>query len=180
MPRRGNTVIGRVVDVLFNGWLIDIYAPYSSFLSLKECSKFVSRNDLAEAQDIGDMVITKVFSVKRKGVDLTTKSRGLGKLENGRIIYINSNKVPRIIGKEGSMINLIKEESKCNIIVGQNGVIWIKGNTLEEEIFAEKAIRFVAEKSFIEGLTEKTKEWFEEEKKKSKAEKKEVKKEEKK
>ena len=32
-------------------------------------------------------------------------------------------------------------------------------------MFAQKAILFVTEKSFIEGLTEKTKEWFEEQKK---------------
>ncbi len=165
MPRKGNVVIGKVLDITFNGWIMDVDAPYQSFLSIMECSRFVNKNDLSECYNIGDMLVCKVLSVKRKGIDLTAKGRNLGKLEDGRIIRINSNKVPRVIGKEGSMINLIKNESNCEITVGQNGIIWIKGNKVEDELFAEKAIRFVTEKSFMEGLTEKTKEWFEKEKK---------------
>ena len=61
--------------------------------------------------------------------------------------------------------NLIKEYTNCDITVGQNGIIWIRGNKVEDELFAKKAIKFVTEKSFIEGLTEKTKEWLEEQKK---------------
>lgn len=172
IPRRGNVVIGKVTDITFNGWIIDIGAPYQSFLSLTECSKFVNKNELEECFNIGDMVVTKVWSVKRKGIDLTAKGRNLGKLEGGVIININSNKVPRVIGKEGSMINLIKNASNCDITVGQNGIIWVRGRTVEDELFAEKAIRFVTEKSFIGGLTEKTKEWLDKNKKKEPAEKK--------
>lgn len=168
MPRKGNVVIGRVLDITFNGWIMDIDAPYPSFLPAMECSKFVNKNDLSECYDIGDMIAVKVFSVKRKGIDLTARGRNLGKLEGGMIIKINSNKVPRVIGKEGSMINLIKKESNCEITVGQNGIIWIEGRAVEDELFAEKAILFVTEKSFVEGLTEKTKEWLEKNKEKVK------------
>jgi exosome complex component RRP4 len=168
IPRRGNVIIGKVLDITFNGWIMDIDAPYQSFLSIAECSKFVNKNDLAECYDIGDMIVAKVWSVKRKGIDLTAKGRNLGKLEGGIIIRINSNKVPRVIGKEGSMINLIKNESNCDITVGQNGVIWIRGSKVEDELFAEEAINFVTEKSFIGGLTDKTKKWLDENKKKSK------------
>ncbi len=166
MPRKGNVVIGKVADITFNGWLMDIDAPYPSFLSLTECSKFVNKNDLSECYDIGDMIAVKIQFVKRKGIDLTAKGKNLGKLEDGMIIKINSNKVPRVIGKEGSMINLIKTESNCDITVGQNGIIWIRGRGVEDELFAEEAITFVTEKSFIEGLTDKTKEWLEKNKKK--------------
>ena len=165
IPRRGNTVIGKVEDISFNGWMVNINAPYGSFLSLAECPRFVNKNELQEFLDLGDMVVCKVWSVKRKGVDLTIKSRGLGKLEGGIIMYINSNKVPRVIGKAGSMINLIKQATNCDITVGQNGVIWIRGNKIEDELFAEKAIRFVTEKSFIDGLTDKTQKWLESQKK---------------
>ena len=171
MARRGNTVIGKILDITFNGWIIDIGSPYASFLPVAECPRFINKNDLAEFYDIGDMIVAKVWSVKRKGIDLTIKSRGLGKLEGGMIIKINSNKVPRVIGKAGSMINLIKEATGCDITVGQNGIIWLRGSKVEDELFAEKAIRFVTEKSFIEGLTEKTKEWLEEQKQEEKKEK---------
>ncbi|MBI2448913.1 KH domain-containing protein [Candidatus Pacearchaeota archaeon] len=165
IPRRGNIVIGRVIDITFNGWSIDINAPYLAFLPIIECPRFFNRYDLAENADIGDMIVAKVLNIKTRGVDLTLKGRGLGKLEKGMIIAVNSNKVPRVIGKEGSMINLIKEKSKCDIIVGQNGLIWLKGETIEDELFSEKAIKFVTERPFVEGLTEKTKEWLEEKKK---------------
>lgn len=165
MPRRGNLVIGKVTDITFNGWLMDINSPYSSFLSLMECPRFFKKDDLGEYFQIGDMIACKIWSVKRKGVDLTIKSRGLGKLEGGIIIQINSNKVPRVIGKEGSMIGLIKEATGCEISVGQNGLVWIQGQKVEDEIFAKEAILFITEKSFVLGLTEKMQKWLEEKKK---------------
>ena len=58
------------------------------------------------------------------------------------------------------MINLIKDETKCNITVGQNGFIWIKGDKIEDELYAKKAILFVTEKSFTSGLTDEVKKWF--------------------
>ena len=160
IPRPGNVVIGRVVDITFNGWLLDIKAPYSSFLPVSEAPRFI-RGDLSEFYDIGDMIVCKVDSVKRKGIDLTAKLRGLGKLEDGMIIFINSNKVPRVIGREGSMVKIIKDNTKCDIVVGQNGVVWIKGENVDSELKAKDAINYVVNKSYIEGLTDKVKEWFE-------------------
>ena len=87
--------------------------------------------------------------------------RGLGRIDKGITMEVNSNKVPRVIGKEGSMISLIKDETKCEVTVGQNGIIWIQGKTVEDELFAKKAILFIVEKSFVEGLTEEVKKWFE-------------------
>jgi len=159
MPRPGNVVIGRVLDANFSGWMMDINAPYSSFLPVAECPRFI-KGDLTEFLAIGDMVVCKVDNVKPKGVDLTIKIRGLGKLENGMIIFINSNKVPRVIGREGSMIKMIKDETRCDIVVGQNGIVWIAGEKVEDELKAKEAIMFVVEKSFVEGLTEKVQEWF--------------------
>lgn len=164
-PRRGNVVIGKIENVTFNGWVVNIDSAASAFLPVMEYPRFVNKNDIAEVMDIGDLVAAKILSVKRKSIDLTLKFKGLGKLEGGIITKINPNKVPRVIGKEGSMVTLIKDETKCNITVGQNGLIWIKGNSIEDELLAKRAIMFVSEKSFLNGLTEKVKEWFEKEKK---------------
>ncbi len=165
IPRRGNLVVGKVVDITFNGWIIDIGGPYSSFLMINEYPKYIESDDLDSYIAIGDLVLCKIVRTKRKGVDLTMKSRGLGKIEDGMIIQINSNKVPRVIGKEGSMINLIKDATKCDITVGQNGVIWIKGASVDEELFAKKAIMFVVERSYLQGLTESVKTFLDEHKK---------------
>ena len=153
-PRRGNSIIGRISDITFNGWIVEIGGPYGAFLSIAECPRFINRNDLGEFANIGDAVNAKIWSVKRSSIDLTLKSRGLGKLEGGRIIKINPHKVPRVIGKEGSMINLIKNSTNTDITVGQNGYIWIKGE-MDGENKAEEAIQMVAEHASSEGLTEK-------------------------
>ncbi len=163
-PRRGNVVIGKVENVTFNGWIIDIDSPESAFLSLSEVPRYVNKDGLEEVMDIGEMVIAKIWGINKRGIDLSIKSRGLGRIDGGIIVKINSNKVPRVIGKEGSMINLIKDETGCDITVGQNGLIWIKSDKIEKELYAKKAILFVTEKSFVSGLTDEIKKWFEKEK----------------
>jgi len=67
-------------------------------------------------------------------------------------LTITPSKVPRLIGKQGSMIELIKNKTNCQIIVGQNGVVWIKG---EQEGLAAKAILTIENESHISGLTDK-------------------------
>ncbi len=161
-PRRGNIVIGKVENMTFNGWLIDIGTSGNGFLPVSEVPRYVNKNDLAEVLDFGDMVVAQISEVNKRGTDLTIRSRGFGRLDKGIIIEINPNKVPRVIGKEGSMISLIKDETKCRITVGQNGLIWIDGDSVEDELFAKKAILYVTERSLVSGLTEELKTWFEE------------------
>jgi exosome complex component RRP4 len=158
-PRRGNNVIGIVSDINFSGWQINIGGPWGAFLPLSECPRFINRNNIEEFANIGDVFSLKIFSVKRGSVDLTLKFRGLGKLEDGRIIKINPHKVPRVIGKEGSMINLIKEKTRTEINVGQNGLIWLKGD-FEGERKAEDAIRLIERESASDGLTNKVEEFL--------------------
>ncbi len=164
-PRRGNVIIGKVENLTFNGWVIDIGTSESAFLSVNEIPRYVNKDALEEVMDIGDMVVAKIWGVNRRGIDVSLKSRGLGKIDEGMIINVNPYKVPRIIGKEGSMIKLIKDETGCNVTVGQNGIIWIKGNSIKEELFAKEAINTITEKSFVKGLTEEMVKWFEGKKK---------------
>lgn len=164
-PRRGNVVIGRVENITFNGWILDIGTPQTAFIPISETPRYVDKNGLDEVLDIGEMAIAKVMDISKRGIDLTIKIRGLGRIDSGIIMEINSNKVPRVIGKEGSMISMIKDETKCDITVGQNGLIWIQGDNVEDELFAKKAISFIVENSFVEGLTEEMKKWFEENRK---------------
>ena len=160
IPRRGNVVIGQIVDISFNGWMTDINTAYSSFLPVTEVPRYLDKNNLGEFMDIGDFFNAKIKSVKQKGIDLTFDGKGLGKLEGGITMFINPNKVPRVIGKEGSMINLIKNETGCRVTVGQNGIVWIKGDSIENELLTKKTILLVAEKSFMGGLTDKIKEFL--------------------
>lgn len=162
LPRRGNIVVGKVTEITFNGWLIDINCPYPAFLPIMECRGFISKkDDLSAVYNFDDVLVAKVIAVKPKGVDLTMRDRGLGKLDEGITIQVNSNKVPRIIGKKGSMVNMIKDITKCDIVVGQNGIIWIKGSELENELISKEAIMEITKKSLSGGLTEQIKEFLE-------------------
>jgi exosome complex component RRP4 len=162
LPRRGNVVVGKVTEITFNGWLIDINSPYPAFLPITECRGFISKKeDLSAIYNFEDIIVAKVTSVKAKGIDLTMRDRGLMKLYDGITIQVNSNKVPRIIGKRGSMVNLIKDMTKCDITVGQNGIIWLRAENLKNELIAKEAISMIAEQSLSGGLTEKIKEFLE-------------------
>jgi exosome complex component RRP4 len=163
-PRRGNTVIGKVEGLTFNGWILNVGASENAFLPLSEVPRFVAKGELADVFDIGDLVMGKIVGVNGRGIDITVKARGLGRVDGGMIMEVNPNKVPRIIGKEGSMISLIKNETGCNITVGQNGFVWIQGKKVEDELFVRKAINFVSEKSYLQGLTEEVQKWFDKEK----------------
>jgi len=161
-PRRGNVIIGKVQEITFNGWIMDINSSETAFLSLMEVPRYVNKDALDEVLEIGDMAVVKVWNMNKRGIDVSLKSRGLGKIDEGLIIDVNPHKVPRIIGKEGSMIKLIKDNTGCNITVGQNGLIWIQGDKVEDELVAKKAIQHVAEKCFVSGLTEEMEKYFKE------------------
>jgi len=131
-------------------------------LNIKDSTtRYVRRDeDLSKIMGIGDYVVVKITKVtSQKLIDLTMKEPGLRKITGGRIIKINSQKVPRVIGKEGSMVSLIKNKTRCEISIGQNGLVWVKG-TPENELLAEKAVHLVAEKSHLSGLTDKVNEFL--------------------
>lgn len=163
IPRKNNVVIGTVTEITHSGWLVDIGAASNAFLPIEESPRFIHRNEMDQFLAVGDTISAKIWSVKSRGIDLSLKGRGLGKLENGYIFSIISSRVPRVIGREGSMIGLIKEKTGCSITVGQNGKVWIRGDSLEAEIKARKAVEFVSEKVHVGGLTDKMEAWFTEE-----------------
>jgi exosome complex component RRP4 len=154
-PRRGNTIIGTITDITMRGWVVDIGGVNNAFLPVSEVPRFINKNELKDYLDFGDTIVAKLWESNARGIDLSIKQRGLGKIEGGMLIQINPNKVPRIIGKEGSMVKLIRDATNSNITVGQNGKIWISGNSTTDELNTKKIIEYVVENATINGLTEK-------------------------
>ena len=157
LPKTEDKIIARVIDITMTSWRVDTGTAYSAMLNMKDASmRFIRNNeDLNKILSIGDYAVVKIVNVTSQNlIDLTMKEPGLRRISGGRIISINSQKVPRVIGRQGSMITLVKEKTGCDITVGQNGLIWIKG-TPEGELRAEKAIKLIEAKSHLEGLTEK-------------------------
>jgi len=147
----------KIVDITMNGWLMDINSAYGAMLNSKDIPRFVRKGeDLTQYYDVGDYLRVRIFNVTSQNVvDVTMKEPGLQKLEGGRVIKINPHKVPRVIGKQGSMVTLIKEKTQCNITVGQNGVVWLQGPTPESEVQAVCAIKKIEAEAHLEGLTER-------------------------
>lgn len=162
LPKRNDIVIGKVIDILMSGWRADINSPYSAMLSSKETPEFIEKNeDLTRYYDLDDYLVCKITNVTSQNlVDLSVRDQGLRKLRGGRIISVNNHKVPRIIGKKGSMVSMIKQATNCRIIVGQNGWIWIDGEPDKENI-AVATIKKIEAESHFSGLTERIKEHLE-------------------
>jgi len=154
-PRRGNTIIGTIVDITFNGWLIDFGGAQNAFLPVAEVPRYVNKNEMAEFLNFGESVIVKVWDVKSRGVDVSMKMRGFGKIEGGMIVSIGANEVPRVIGREGSMVKMIKDATGCSVTVGQNGKVWISGNDTDNEVAAKKIIELIADNVMADGLTDR-------------------------
>lgn len=164
MPKRNDIIIGKVIDVISMGWRVAFNCPYTGLIPIKDGTfDFVPKGaDLTRYYNIGDYFVGKITNVTSQNlVDVSVKGQGLYKLRGGRIIKVNTNKVPRIIGKKGSMVSMIKQATDCKITVGQNGFVWINGEPAMENLAVE-TIEKIEQESHISGLTDKIKIFLEE------------------
>ncbi len=164
LPRRNDVVIGKVIDILMTGWRFGINCPYSAVLPLKDATfDYIKKGaDLTAYFDLDEYVVCKIVQVTSQNlVDVSMKGPGLRKLKGGRIVRVNAAKVPRIIGKRASMINMIKQATGCQAAVGQNGLIWLNGEP-DQEAIAIEAIRKIEREAHVPGLTERLRAWLKE------------------
>ena len=156
VPKKGDVVIGKINDVRFSMWDVDINSPYSGILPAFEVFGR-DKKELNKVYDVGDVLFLRVIDVDEvKKAKLGLKGRGLGKFKGGIIVDISPTKVPRLIGKKGSMINMIKNKTNCKIVVGQNGLVWVKGNEDMEQLTRE-IIHTIEAEAHTSGLTNKIK-----------------------
>jgi exosome complex component RRP4 len=178
IPEVGDIVIGKVVETSLNSWVVDIGEPYPGILKASSSlnRRFNPTKDKTrEIFDVSDVLVAKIFSFDRTRDPLITlrkkhHSSGpyLGKLVGGRIINISPSKIPRLIGRRGSMINMIKQYTNTRIIVGQNGRVWIKGESFEDEYLVIQAIEMIEREAHTKGLTDRVKTFLEEKTKEGK------------
>ncbi len=153
-PQVGDMVIGEVEEVQHSGWLVNINSPYQAFLPLSGVREFIdpSKTDMSRIYGAGDVIYGKITLVSpSNSIHISMQDPKTRKFSGGMILKISPVKVPRLIGRQGSMINLIKDKTGCTISVGQNGIIWLQG---ENEVLAAKAIGEIDKKSHKNGLTE--------------------------
>jgi exosome complex component RRP4 len=119
-----------------------------------------------ERFEIGDILIVKILSADRLNKpELTTVGKYLGKKNNGFVISIDPPKIPRVIGRNGSMIKMLKNLTKTNIFVTQNGRIWLKGEDIAHERLLVESIQKIATEAHTVGLTDRMQEFIMNEKK---------------
>ncbi|MEM2075726.1 MAG: exosome complex RNA-binding protein Rrp4 [Zestosphaera sp.] len=163
-PKVGDVVIGIVSDIGLTGWELDIKAPFPGVLHAVD---FLGRpinptkDNLKDILDVGDVVVGKVevFDRARDPV-ISTKGKEFGKATGGALVDINPVKVPRLIGKKGSMQSLIESETGCKLIIGNNGRVLVKCENKQHEDIAVRAIRKVENEAHISGLTDRIKEFI--------------------
>ena len=164
-PKRNDVIVGKVVDILSAGWRVSLNCAYNGMIPVRDGTfEFIPRGaDLTRYFNIGDYFVGKITNVTSQMlIDVSVKGPGLHKLRGGQIMIVNTNKVPRIIGKKGSMVSMIKQATDCKIIVGQNGLVWFTGDP-KMEYLVRKTITKIENESHISGLTDRIKEFLEKE-----------------
>lgn len=160
IPKPGDIIIGIVVNVGLSYWTIDINAPYNAVLTAQE---FLNRpfNPASESLSLylveGDYIIGKISSFDRfRSPFITLKgSEKFGKIVKGKVIEIKPSRIPRVIGKKRSMINMLMEESGCDITVGVNGRIHINCDNPHIEDIVTLAIKKIEAEAHTSGLTDR-------------------------
>lgn len=161
IPEQGDAIIGEIVDIGPSHWLVDINSPYPAPLHAMEVPWHVEFGDTARFLNVGDAIMAHVLSVDEiKRVQITMQDQEARRLKGGQLLEVSPTKVPRVIGKQGSMVSLIKDLTHCRVYVGQNGRIWLDGQDRDTAI-AVRAIKLIEDRAQAFGLTEAVREFLE-------------------
>lgn len=168
IPLEGDIVIGKITRVGVTSWNVDIRGPYVGTLRVGNVidRDFDNlRDNIDRILQLGDIIKAQItFFDRTRDPVLSMQGRGLRKITNGKLIEVDPVKVPRIIGKKGSMIQLLKNMTNTSITVGQNGRIIIAAHDIGIENLVERAIRKIEAEAHTSGLTDRIREFLEIEK----------------
>ena len=165
IPKINDLVIGKVLSHTSLSWELDINSCYVGFLPAQDV---FGRDFSAHADELtsklkaGDLVAARIANFDRTRDPLVTiADRDLGKIDSGDLIKISPSKVPRLIGKRGTMIQTIETATEAVITIGQNGWVVVSCENPEGLLKAKKAIQMVDDKAHVANLTDQVKEMLE-------------------
>ncbi len=146
LPISGDYVVGIVSEERFSGFTIDLNSPYEGQISSRE---------LRDPLRVEDVVFVKIaFADEVNSAALTD----LRRLYGGEILEIEPVKVPRVIGRNMSMVSMIRDYTGTDIFVGKNGRLYLKGNN---SALAIEAILKICREAHTTGLTDRIKNFLE-------------------
>lgn len=140
-PLPDDLIVGLITEVKFSGYSVDINTAYPAFLSSRE---------IRERYNMGDMIFARIALIDEVR---STELSDAKKLPAGRLVKVSSVKIPRIIGKKNSMIDILQAATGCQINAGRNGYVWISG--AGNATLVEQAIRMIEAQAHTHGLTDR-------------------------
>ncbi len=161
IPRVNDLVLGKIIDHSSLSWEVDINSCFSAHLPAQDVfgrDFSPARDDMAKHFAIGDMITARIMAFDRtRDPMLTVQDRDLGKIAGGELRRISATRVPRLIGKRGSMIQTIEQATHTRVLIGQNGIVVVTGRNPEGIKLAVQAIIMVEEEAHTANLTQRIK-----------------------
>ena len=165
MPKIDDLVIGTITSVSGNSWFADINSCYQGMLLGQDVfgrGSYPTMKEMKDRLDKGDIIFAKIANSDRQREPLISiADQSLGKIDSGELVKISPAKIPRLIGKHGSMIQTIEGSTNATITVGQNGLIVVSCDETNGLLKALAAIRMVDEQAHLVNLTDKVKKMLE-------------------
>jgi len=130
LPKIDDLVIGTIQYIHGNSWFADINSCYQGMLLGQDVfgrGSYPTKSEMEERLSKGDIIFAKIANSDRQREPLISiADQSLGKIDSGELVKISPAKIPRLIGKHGSMIQTIEGSTNATITVGQNGLIILK------------------------------------------------------
>ena len=165
LPKTDDLVIGIIQYIHGNSWFADINSCYQGMLLGQDVfgrGSYPTKSEMEERLSKGDIIFAKIANSDRQREPLISiADQSLGKIDSGELVKISPAKIPRLIGKHGSMIQTIEGSTNATITVGQNGLIVVSCDETNGLLKALAAIRMVDEQAHLVNLTDKVKKMLE-------------------
>ena len=163
-PKTDDLVIGKIVSHNALSWEVNINSYYPGILTASDVfgkDYSPSRDDLSLKLNTGDIILARIANLGSRDPLITITGENLGRVDSGELVKISPTKIPRLIGKHGSMIQTIEGSTNATITVGQNGLIVVSCDETNGLLKALAAIRMVDEQAHLVNLTDKVKKMLE-------------------
>ena len=161
IPRVNDIVIGKIIDHSSLSWEVDVNSCFSAHLPAQDVfgrDFSPARDDMGRQLAIGDLIAARIIAFDRtRDPMLTIQDKDLGKIPRGELLKISATRVPRLIGKRGSMIQTIEQATQTRILIGQNGIVVVMGRNLDGIKLSTRAIKMVEEEAHTANLTQRVK-----------------------
>lgn len=145
-PCIGDGILAVVKDEVANGYILEFNSYDDSFLL---------KSNIRKELKIGTLIFLRIKNIAAND---SLEFDNINILPMGRVFETSPVKIPRLIGKNESMLNLFKQFLGGNIVVGKNGWVWYNSPKI---FLANKAFSMVVNNSQKSNLTNSLKNFFE-------------------